>query len=275
MKGKSEKAFKHNLKTEMKHGHPKDQSLAIAYNMKRKSKKAHGGYADGEDVKPKPTPAPNPYDMSRLGPTNPKVTPNTQATDDVQNLFRSRAGHSQGGMACPSCGYAEGGQITDNYQSAGKPNIDREFGHEHAEFESGFMKHPGNDIKHNSMAMHESGKGLNQHPVDMREETEHADDEFVDRIMHKKSMDYHGLDRLSEGGKVANQEHGEDNNELAGFSPNEFDDLVLRDDLESTYGDDDNAGDALGNDQEDEDRADIIARIMRSRAKKDKLPRPA
>lgn len=45
IKGKSEKSFEHNLKTEMKHGKPQDQALAIAYAMKRKAmqKKAEGG----------------------------------------------------------------------------------------------------------------------------------------------------------------------------------------------------------------------------------------
>lgn len=36
-KGKSEKTFVKNLKTELKAGKPKKQSLAIAYSVKRKS----------------------------------------------------------------------------------------------------------------------------------------------------------------------------------------------------------------------------------------------
>jgi hypothetical protein len=34
-KGKSQSAFVHNIKELMKHGHPQDQSLAIAYKQKR------------------------------------------------------------------------------------------------------------------------------------------------------------------------------------------------------------------------------------------------
>lgn len=34
-------------------------------------------------------------------------------------------------------------------------------------------------------------------------------------------------------------------------------------------------GDMLGNEAEDEDRSDIVSRVMRSRAKKDRMPRPA
>ena len=37
MKSKSDKAFKSNIKTEMKAGKPQDQAVAIAYSMKRDS----------------------------------------------------------------------------------------------------------------------------------------------------------------------------------------------------------------------------------------------
>lgn len=45
IKGKSQKAFSHNVETEMQSGKPQDQSVAIAYSMKRKAKKkmAKGG----------------------------------------------------------------------------------------------------------------------------------------------------------------------------------------------------------------------------------------
>ena len=87
------------------------------------------------------------------------------------------------------------------------------------------------------------------------------DGDMIDRIMAK---------HYSMGGRVAN-----DTDPIADAMPNEFDDLVLRDDLESSYGDDNNSGDALGNAQEMEDRRDIVARIMRSRSMKDRNPRPA
>ena len=38
IKSKSQKAFKHNVKQEIKAGKPKRQALAIAYSVKRKSK---------------------------------------------------------------------------------------------------------------------------------------------------------------------------------------------------------------------------------------------
>lgn len=78
------------------------------------------------------------------------------------------------------------------------------------------------------------------------------------------------MTKMSKGGQVANESEPE-----ADSMPAEFDDLALRDDLESHYGDDDNSGDELGNAQEDEDRKDIVSRIMSSRRKKDRNPRPA
>lgn len=38
-KSKSKKAFVSNLKTELKHGKPRKQALAIAYSVQRRAKK--------------------------------------------------------------------------------------------------------------------------------------------------------------------------------------------------------------------------------------------
>ncbi len=111
-------------------------------------------------------------------------------------------------------------------------------------------------------AMEEDDKDLNEQPVDMKQSTEDADDDLVMRIMRK---------RYSKGGQVANE--GEDR-DLVDFDPNEFDDLALNDDLEF-HDTGANSGDELGNEQEDEDRKDIVSRIMASRKKKDRLPSPA
>jgi hypothetical protein len=76
------------------------------------------------------------------------------------------------------------------------------------------------------------------------------------RIMMGRTKGY------SEGGQVSNSDEIK-----AGFDKNEFDDLHLRDDLEfSDTGS--NSGDELSDDREDEDRKDIVSRVMRSRAKK-------
>lgn len=43
IEGRSPKAFSHNVGAEMNAGKPQKQALAIAYSIKRKNKKAHGG----------------------------------------------------------------------------------------------------------------------------------------------------------------------------------------------------------------------------------------
>lgn len=85
-------------------------------------------------------------------------------------------------------------------------------------------------------------------------------DEIVDRIMRKA---------FSKGGEVANATPP-----MADSMPSEFDDLALDDSLHGT-----NSGaadgDDLGDAEEDHERGDVISRILKSRAKKDRMPRPA
>lgn len=88
------------------------------------------------------------------------------------------------------------------------------------------------------------------------------DADMIARIMHKRKM-------YSEGGMVAN-----DDEPIADEMPAQYDDLALRDDLESSYTGA-NSGDELGNKAMDEEDHDVVNRIMKSRAKKDKMPRPA
>lgn len=72
----------------------------------------------------------------------------------------------------------------------------------------------------------------------------------------------------SHGGKVANNTHPF---KYEFHTPNEFDDLVNRDNLEFHYTGE-NSGDYLSDAREDHDRKDMVSKIMKSRAKKDKLP---
>lgn len=244
IKGKSEKSFVKNLKTEMEHGKPQKQSLAIAYAMKRKAQKKK--MADGGEI--------------------PTLDPDKLAS--TQDSMRKAFGYADGGQICEHCGggmMAEGGQITDNYQPSGKVDTDPDMGFH--EFDKGYVEHEGDVKRPNMMAHSEDDKDLNQHPVDMHAETSMAEEDLVDRIMTNRKQNNAGEAKFSEGGKVANQDEIE-----AGFDPNEFDDLHLRDDLSSSYGEDDNAGDDLGNKQEDEDRSDLVDRIM-LRNFKQKIPR--
>lgn len=358
IKGKSQKAFKHNLREEMHAGKPQKQSLAIAYAMKKKHM-AKGGQPHGRGCT-----CPQCCGMDSGGPVLPgassaqdsmrKAFHFDQGGDVLGEDFRKglKAGRDPQPTPPPTAeevqnqkydainaqnkknmGYAEGGQITDNYQPSGKPHVDKKFSHEPAEFASGFVGHEGDDVKSNEPAVHEAEKKLNQHAVDMAASTSMSEQDLVDRIMKKRSENFSGLDRYAGGGHVNPNHEAEAahvigqakkrrmtheeylNDQESGYSdedktkirqgikkqhikdpgsyseggrvandtgegfdademPNQFDDLVLRDNLESSY-DGSNAGDYLDNDRENEDRHDIVARIMASRKKKDKLPRPA
>ena len=177
--------------------------------------------------------------------------------------------------------YASGGQITDNYQSSdpcphNMPSMDT------CEECSGFVSHPGDARKSNSASMTEDDRDLNQHgadetgPVDGYAEGGQITDNYEPR---QPGTDYHLVDRImqqrrySKGGRVANEDHGHNDDELAGFSPNEFDDLSLRDDLESGSNGANN-GDYLDNEREDKDRRDVVSRIMASRRKRGRMPSP-
>ena len=345
IKGKSQKAFVHNLKTEMEHGHPQKQSLAIAYAMKRKAQhKAKGGrvYKDYEhnDAPTGPTGYRNrnkSSDLSggqRRGPSGyPKYQEQAQYEKGIHTPvsgvtgFPGGKGESEAGNMAKqtwggkphrelvehgkelhkkkleeiksfpkpklkglwSGGYAEGEDVKPEPQSQ-PPLVDpdkakafmasfkgqkKAHGGFIAEEEaSGYHAMPEEHEMYNAPAMHEDEKDLNQHGDDEgpMPAIHHDEDDLVARIMHMPSKDFSHEARLSMGGRVANADHGMNDEDLAGFSPNEFDDLVLRDDLESTYGEDDNSGDALSDAQEDHDRQDIVARIMASQRKKSKMP---
>src|SRR5271165_1241945 len=94
IKGKSPKAFEHNIKAEMKAGKPQPQALAIAYSVKRKApkKKASGGtvesgskdmnYADGGSVSASNEKRPMPdnrYNDSKMASQNSSRKDNAQS----------------------------------------------------------------------------------------------------------------------------------------------------------------------------------------------------
>lgn len=133
-------------------------------------------------------------------------------------------------------------------------------------------------------AVHEDDRMLNQHgalevgaegTMDDNEapemhnyahNVENQDDheDMVGHIMKKRQMHF------SKGGRVANDVG---TGEEADAMPNQFDDLVKDDGLEEHYTGK-NSGDEVGDAAEDEDRRDIVAMIMKSRKKKDRLPNP-
>lgn len=116
----------------------------------------------------------------------------------------------------------------------------------------------GGDCEHPSHMMAEGGEmESDMHPM-------------IHKIIMGRMKGY------SEGGMVANEDQGEsasDPDEMAKWKDNEFDDLALRDDLESSYSGE-NSGDELGDEAEDHERNDIISRVMKSRMKKDRMSVP-
>jgi hypothetical protein len=187
--------------------------------------------------------------------------------------------------------YADGGQIKDNYQTAGNPHMKDGLEEPEHEMASGFVDHEGDVKRPDRMAIEEDDRRLNEHGQEEEGEQGggqgfHGEDymgnpgnswdnyqsdahmeDMVGRIMKQRQMHY------SEGGKVANSGEGK-LDEMADGKPNNFDDLSMRDDLEFSYTGA-NSGDEDGNEGEDARRADIISRIMASRRKKDRMPNPA
>lgn len=156
------------------------------------------------------------------------------------------------------------GDVNDELEDATKGNGYYDGGFVEEEEASGMQPHEGNDVKHDAMAMEEDDLDLNQHgEEDNGPMGAYANGGMIGRIMAK---------RYSKGGQVANDVGVAESDKL----PAEYDDLVLRnDDMEDADYTGANSGDEIGNKGEDERRKDIISRIMASRAKKDRLPRPA
>jgi hypothetical protein len=246
--GKSKKAFQKNVAAEMNAGKPQKQALAIAFATKRKAaqKKSKGGEMK-QDIK----------------------------EEDSMMDKKQRAM-----MAFKGKKMAEGGMMTkDNYQSSCNEHCNSPCEvHPQAEPNSDeFNKsHP---MKSNSPAMMEDHRGLNQHG-EIEEGPQGVMMAEGGQIMDNEQDDAHMMDMVgrvmkqhqqmfSKGGQVAN----ETDIDTADHMPAQYDDLVLRDDdMEDADYTGSNSGDELSDDGEDERRKDIISRIMKSRAMKDKLP---
>lgn len=105
-----------------------------------------------------------------------------------------------------------------------------------------------------------------EEPMPKENEAANMEDaDMIARIMHKRKM-------YSNGGQVSNDVGVDEADKL----PAEYDDLVLRDDdMEDADYTGANSGDEKGNAAMDERDGDLISKIMRSRKKKDRMPRPA
>jgi hypothetical protein len=286
VKGRSDKAFEHNIKAEIGAGKPQKQALAIAYATKRKAQHhahgghvehcAHGGpehcmegcYADGGDTEADSGPVLDPEKVKQF--TQGFNSGDVSVSDAISNAKKA-LGFAKGGEMKSKRErameafhrMAEGGYI-GSYQSKDKPEIDGDLMPE-AHLEQELAEHvahmdaPDSHVEHavmNQMGAEDEGAGDMDmiHPMVMK-------------IMMGRAKGY------SKGGMVANEDQGESASvpdEMAKDKPNEFDDLALRDDLEFDSSGA-NEGDEHGDAAEDHDRADIIARVLKSRAKRDKM----
>lgn len=352
MKGKSDKAFEHNVRTEMHHDKPLKQSLAIAYAMKRKGKKmADGGSVDQE----------KPGLLEQAATAIDKATGNYDKKSGGYNVEHQQAsqantknntGASKLSDAWNKAGFAEGGMATDRSEQSnrmsghsGMVRLSKESGHESGinkmgnNGRSGGISEAGSSYRSGQHGLKQGMPNAKEHHKETLSEMRsmpnpklkglayggdsagydpkavpkppsqsqaatmasifggHADGGFIDEEeasgyelmpeeheMHNMQAEHEDEDMISKimkmrdhmyskGGQVANEDHGPNENRLADFSPNQFDDLALRDDLEFNYTGE-NSGDHLGDEREDHDRDDIVSRIMRSMAKKDRLPNP-
>ena len=169
---------------------------------------------------------------------------------------------AEGGDAPKPKLMAEGGEMTKrdramaafigSYQPEDKPEIDGGNAHPMAEEN---VSHPES---HDSSVSHEvenqegdedegAGGGNEVHPM-------------VLKIVMGRAKGY------SKGGVVAN-EHEESTDEQL----NEFDDLPKDDHLEAHQ----DGSEEHGDEEEDEDREEVVKKVLSSRSKKDRMPRPA
>lgn len=301
IKGTSQKSFVKNLKTEMHHGHPQKQALAIAYSMKRKAEasrhKAHGGvmgampeshamadggqmdscpncgYAHGGSVKgvhQSDMEVERPDTMSKYGHSEKRWAGESEAgsaarlyQEGMGDSYKDKAMQKHGeviagimGIKPKLKGLAHGGLTGEGDE--GDPQ-----GFHDEEDASGYHMEPENHVEHNEMAMHEDDKDLNQH---MPHDEEDPEDDMVGRIMHKRSKSFEGEARLAHGGEA------EEPFEYEFEQPNDFEVEPEGDEYHYSGA---NSGDEIGDEREDDDREDIVSRIMRSRKKRDRMPSPA
>lgn len=242
-------------------GKSQPQSLAIAYSVKRKANKHK--MAEGGDVEDDRYFEQQERDAAKAHRDDLPMRRDPMSHEEREEHMRGLDRVSRVLEKMYGKKFAEGGGIIDTSRN---PESLSERGIHHTTSTEG-RSPVGNSLRNkyrdHADAIQEAKEGHKQILSELRHMPivpEYSEGGVVDRVMKK---------RYSEGGRVANTD------ELtADFDPMEFDYLHLRDDLEfSETGD--NSGDFLGDEQEDEDRRDIVSRVMRSRAKQDRMPNPA
>ncbi len=191
------------------------------------------------------------------------------------------------GPDCPGCSsavchggmMAEGGEVKFT-----EPKVDRGEP-EHARNQKGNRQHAmkgvhtpyyyGTESGHSGSSKEKHKENLSYLKSDKTDRKNLAeggmvdDDDKPDRSGHVSGSYAEGGDMID---RIMRKRSGEP---VADFEPADFDvldEIDVPDDANYTGA---NSGDELGDGREDDDRRDIVARIMRSRAKKDRMPRPA
>lgn len=295
IKGKSKKAFEHNLKAEMEAGKPQGQALAIAYSMKRKAQhKAKGGEVYQRTSEFITGGGGEPGGFSRGVHATTAEPGVSQAGKYQRAKFGARASK---GIDGSNAGAEMYDMIKQNQSKKAHKAVLEEIRSMRPKSEAGEYAHGGvvqehlehdpehEDIMHygepesvREKAKHEQAKkhahggeihiDIDSHNVESEEELEDENEEesmahggdIVSRIMSKK---------YSKGGVVANEGDAIASHQ-ADQHAREYDYLVEEGGMESTQHD---FGEELGDAREDHDRHDIVSRIMHSLAKKNKMPK--
>lgn len=265
-------------------------SFAVAHAMKKKAKKM----ADGGSV-----PEPDPKNAAAM--QKGAMSSGTPSWDEIKKNVSEGLGMAEGGNANYSGNPGHSrenikGVHQDKASGGGMSSAGAQVRSMHRKSMGEGVLASHEALKSNAVSAHEKvlsemqsmkkpnlmaegGDVMDEHEMEMLNQMGDKDEgagdmdsihPMIQKIMMSRMKGY------SEGGKIANEHSGESTDEptFAKESGNEFDDLALDDDLEEHYTGA-NSGDELGDEQEDHDRHDIVMRVLKSRAKKDRMPRPA
>lgn len=264
MRGKSRDAFSSNVATEMDAGKPQKQALAIAYRMKRQAEHKYGGgmmYAEGGGVDDEDDDYSSVHDMMDNLETQKRFA-GRRADADYERSEKTYQGQLDKRHARKAQRSYEPTVNEPYFRDPDMAGTSQAGKQVRNALES---KTPAGRAEHMEYARQYGMQTLvNMVMARGKDRSNLAEggmvdcDDVVSRVMKKRKM--------SEGGRVANETEP-----MAPAEPNEFDELVKDDDLEAHYPGDDEIGDATVEGEEH----DLISRIMRSRALKDRNPRPA
>jgi len=265
--GKSQKAFEKNIKTELEHGKPMKQSLAIAYAVKRKAAhKAKGGYMEKEK---------------------------TEAHENFMEHEAKETPEHEAAEHMAMGGYAKGGFI-GSHQSPKQPHYDADFpdmSHDAEEMASGFPPEAGNYAKGGYAkkinAADERKKKLMsrmaQVYADINKQYTPEEEEAHRKYWDLPKREKPDMPHMAEGGLIGKMmekakcySHGgvvanDTDMDFAKKEPAEYDYLV-KEGGDSFHYTGANSGDELSTSGEAHRKEEMLRKIMASRAKKDKMP---